>query len=119
MALTEEQILYDVVEKFGSYLKNISIGQYNENGVNIGWKQPEQVIAEYILSLVIKERKEAESRAVVEEKKKWITVIEKYDKLYENEISVENWDNMVEELKALSQVGERQGDISSSDKTSE
>lgn len=44
-------------EKFSDYIKDISVGQYDENGVNIGFKQSKDVIKDFIHKLIQKTRR--------------------------------------------------------------
>ncbi len=62
---TDEEIVKEFDEKFSDYIRPISIGQYNNEGVNTGFLSSVQVIKSFILQLRSDDRK-----ALIEEVEK-------------------------------------------------
>jgi hypothetical protein len=67
----KQKIREEFEEKYGDFIKIISVGQYNEKDVNIGFLPAKQVIADYWLSILDKAIKD-KLEAVEEDCKKAI-----------------------------------------------
>lgn len=80
---TVEEIVDEFGNKFVDYIKTIEIGQYNDKGVNIGFKTAYNLMKEHLTQTLQAERQKREQelqKAREEERERCIKVVDDYGK---------------------------------------
>lgn len=60
-----DEVIKEFREKNSQYIKTVSVGQYNSEGVNIGFKTSEEVVEDWLRSTLESYGKKIEGKVVI------------------------------------------------------